>query len=195
MESRCEADDLVALIGPSPQHDSFATWQRALFLCRRPYPHVKWRKVSSCAAILLLTLGTQVAAGPGMLSSFAFVQPDGSMRIAGKVIRLSGIFIPSTNASCHTFERPVRCGPRAALALEFKVSGDFVRCLPKNNNPDGSISAACTANGDDLGAWMIERGWAVATPDAPFEYTALERIARAKGIGIWGIPVEPGIAR
>jgi len=41
-----------------------------------------------------------------------------------------------------------------------------------------------------MSAWMLKRGWAVALPDAPFEYSAVEKIARSKGIGIWGIPVD-----
>jgi len=146
---------------------------------------------SAGAALLAaaVTLATPAAAAYE-ISSFAFVQPDGSMRIAGDVVRLYGIFIPPTGETCNTFERPPRCGPRAALALEFKIAGDFVHCQPRRRNADGGIDATCTANGDDLAAWMLERGWAVATPDAPFEYTALERIARARGIGIWGIPVD-----
>jgi hypothetical protein len=134
---------------------------------------------------------TPAPSGASEIRSFAFVEPDGSMRMAGNVIRLHGIYIPPTGESCHMFERPPRCGPRAALALEFKVSGVFVHCQPLMRHPDDSIVAICTADGDDLGAWMLERGWAVATPNAPFEYTTLERIARANGIGVWGIPVEP----
>lgn len=140
------------------------------------------------AAVMLVTPALSDASG---IKSFAFVEPDGSMRMAGHVVRLHGIYIPPTGESCHMFERPIRCGSRAVLALEFKVSGVFVHCQPLMRRPDESIVATCTADGDDLGAWMLERGWAVATPDAPFEYTALERIARAKGIGVWGIPVSP----
>lgn len=148
------------------------------------------RRVKEAVLLAAIALAVPGAWAAEDISSFAFVEPDGSMRIAGNVIRLHGIFIPPTGETCHTFERPLRCGPRAALALEFKVSGDFVHCQPRQHDPDGGIRAVYTAGGDDLGAWMLERGWAVATPDAPFEYTALERIARARGIGIWGIPVE-----
>ncbi len=130
------------------------------------------------------------AAAQSEISSFAFVQQDGSMRISGYLIRLYGIHIPPTEQSCHTFIRPMPCGTRASLALEFKISGDFVRCLPRATNPDGSITASCRAGDDDLSAWMLRRGWAVALPDAPFEYITLERIAQSRGIGIWGIPID-----
>lgn len=60
--------------------------------------------------------------------------------------------------------------------------------MPIATNPDGSLTARCSSEGEDLSAWMLQRGWAVALPDAPFEYQTMEKIARAQGIGIWGIP-------
>ncbi len=124
------------------------------------------------------------------ISSFAFVQDDGALKVAGYLIRLYGIYIPPTAQACLSFVRPIPCGPRASLALDFKISGDFVHCMPRATHPDGSISASCTSRGEDLSAWMLQSGWAVALPDAPFEYVTLERIAQSKGIGIWGIPVD-----
>ena len=124
------------------------------------------------------------------ISSFAFVQEDGSMRISGSLVRLYGIYIPPTDQTCNTFIRPMPCGTRASLALDFKISGAFVHCLPRVTHPDGSITASCTVDREDLSAWMLQRGWAVALPDAPFEYRTLEKIAQSRGIGIWGIPVE-----
>ena len=124
------------------------------------------------------------------ISSFAFVQQDGSLKVAGYLVHLYGIYIPPTGQTCSMFIWPVPCGPRASLALDFKISGDFVHCLPRATNPDGSISASCRSGNDDLSEWMLQSGWAVALPDAPFEYAAMERIAQSKGIGIWGIPVD-----
>ena len=124
------------------------------------------------------------------ISSFAFVQGDGSLKIAGDLIRLYGIYIPPTDQTCYTFIRPVPCGTRASLALDFKISGDFVHCIPRATHPDGSITASCSVGNEDLSAWMLQRGWAVALPDAPFEYSAMEKIAQSRGIGIWGIPID-----
>jgi len=124
------------------------------------------------------------------ISTFAFVQEDGSLKVAGNLIHLYGIYIPPTNRTCQTFIRPMPCGPRASLALAFKISGDFIRCMPRANNPDGSVTASCRSRNEDLSEWMLLSGWAVALPDAPFEYSTMERIARSRGIGIWGIPVN-----
>lgn len=123
------------------------------------------------------------------VSSYAFVNDDGSLRIKGRTYRLHGIYVPPTGQSCRSFERPVECGTRAALALDFKIQG-FVRCEPRRRNEDDTISAYCTTDGEDLAAYLLERGWALALPEAPFEYQALEKIARHRGLGVWGLPVE-----
>lgn len=123
------------------------------------------------------------------ISSYAIVQDNGMLRVQGRTIRLFGIHIPETDEACRFNVRPVQCAPRAALALEFKIQG-FVRCTPIERNRDGTLTAQCRTDGEDLSAYLLERGWALALPDAPFEYQALERIARSRGIGVWGFPVE-----
>lgn len=142
------------------------------------------------AALIFTLLGLAAPALGDDISSYAFVQHDGTLRVDGRSIQLYGIYIPPTGDTCRTNERPVRCSSRAALALEFKISG-FVRCTPREKHEDGSLTAVCRANGDDLSAYLLERGWALALPDAPFEYVALERIARERHVGVWGIAIEP----
>lgn len=124
------------------------------------------------------------------ISSYAFVQDDGSLRVSGYTIHLFGIHVPPTAQSCRSFERPVTCAPQAALALDFKIGADFVHCVPQAHNGDGSITAVCRVGDTDLSAYLLSRGWALALPDAPFDYAALEKIARHRGLGVWGLPVE-----
>lgn len=159
---------------------------------RRRLPKVKTgNHVSSFLLAALVGMVTaQETVADAEMASFAFVQEDGSLRIAGNLIRLYGIYIPPTDRTCYTFIRPVPCGPRAALALDFRISGDFVHCLPRATNQDGSITASCRSGNEDLSAWMLQHGWAVSLPDAPFEYLTMERLSQAKGIGIWGIPID-----
>jgi endonuclease YncB( thermonuclease family) len=144
----------------------------------------------AASAVWAAVANLPLAAAQSEISSFASVQEDGSLKMSGSLVRLFGIYIPPTDQTCSTFIRPMPCGTRASLALEFKISGAFVHCLPRATNPDDSITASCTMDREDLSAWMLQRGWAVALPDAPFEYRTLEKIAQSRGIGIWGIPVE-----
>ena len=149
------------------------------------------RFLCHAAAITVFIVAAPLSMGAEPeISSFAFVNQDGTLTMAGYRIYLYGVYVPPTDQTCYTFVRPLQCGTRASLALEFKISGDFVRCLPRSTNSDGSIVASCRAENDDLSEWMLQRGWAVATPDAPFQYVAMERIAQSKGIGIWGIPID-----
>lgn len=140
--------------------------------------------------LLLLVLSVLTARAADEISSFAFVREDGALQISNYLVRLYGIYIPPTDRTCYTFIRPVPCGSRALLALEFKIGGDFLRCTPRFHNADGSITANCKSGEDDLSEWMLQQGWAVALPDAPFSYAAMEKIARARGLGVWGIPVD-----
>ncbi|MCG6939332.1 MAG: nuclease-like protein [Gammaproteobacteria bacterium] len=147
----------------------------------------------SLVTIILLLSSMHVFAES--LSSYAFVNDDGTLSIKNKTIHLYGIHIPATSINCRTSQQPPVCGERAALALEFKIQS-FVRCEVMSENPDGSLTGRCFANysnfdeGEDLSAYLLERGWAIALPDAPFEYHALERIAQSRGMGVWGIAID-----
>ena len=141
-------------------------------------------------ALNLLVALTAAGARADEISSYAFVRDDGTLRVSGYTIRLFGIYIPPTAQSCRSFERPVTCAPQAILALDFKIGADFVHCDPQTHNDDGSITAVCRVGDTDLSAYLLSRGWALALPDAPFDYAALEKIARHRGLGIWGLPVE-----
>jgi endonuclease YncB( thermonuclease family) len=125
----------------------------------------------------------------------AIVRSDGSLLIHERVVRLDGIYIPPTNRECRSWISPVRCDSRAVLALDFKVNG-FIHCFSQSENQDGSINAVCYVDrtnfdpGEDLAAYLLERGWALALPSAPFEYQALEKIALSQGVGVWGYQVD-----
>jgi endonuclease YncB( thermonuclease family) len=145
---------------------------------------------------LLVALAAALPAKAGRhLEGIAIVRGDGSMRIKEKVVRLHGIYIPPTDRQCRDWVRPVRCDSRAVLALDFRVRG-FINCYVQRENEDGSLNAICYADrtsfdpGEDLAAYLIERGWALALPNAPFEYHALEKIASKREVGVWGYPVD-----
>ena len=129
------------------------------------------------------------------VNSSAIVNDDATLRIKGKTIHLYGIHIPPTNRTCTNNRLPTVCGSRAAVALDFKISG-FVRCELMEERADRSYVGWCRVGvsnfdeGIDLSAYLLERGWAVALPDAPFEYQTLEKIARSRQFGVWGTPVD-----
>jgi endonuclease YncB( thermonuclease family) len=144
-------------------------------------------------ALALLTLGAWTPAGAraaAAIESYAFVNDDATLEVRNRRIRLHGIYVPPSPRTCRGNIHPVRCGSQAVLALEFKIQG-FVRCHPVQREPDGSLSAVCYCKGEDLGAYLLSRGWAVARPGAPFEYEVLERIARERQVGVWAAATGP----
>lgn len=169
---------------------------RPLAAARGPFPARRWLPVA--LIVLGPTLSAMPAAAATDLAGPALVRADGTLRVQGRTVHLFGTLIPfsATERTCRFVIRPIRCAPRPVLALATKVQG-LVRCEVVRANRDGTVEAVCFVDGDsilapdvDLGAWMIEQGWAVATPEAPFEYTVLEKIARSRGLGVWGFPVD-----
>ncbi len=138
---------------------------------------------------LALLLGTNSATAD--IGARAIVQDDGTLKVNGKTVRLYGIYIPTFGYTCRTNIRPRRCAPRAVLQLDFKVHG-FVYCDEVQRFKDRSVSAICRVgrNREDLAAWLLSHGWAVALPGAPFEYVTLERFAEANRRGFWGFQAD-----
>ena len=122
--------------------------------------------------------------------SYAMVEDDATLKIRGRKIRLFGIYVPPSARTCRSLSRPIRCASRAVQALEFKIGANFVRCTPFVKHRDRSLTAVCRADGVDLSAYLISKGWAVALPDAPFDYYTLERIAKRQRMGVWGFQVD-----
>ena len=151
----------------------------------------------SLVPVLVMILGLVcLASSPGNgreIESYAIVRDDGSLRIQGRNLRLFGIFIPDTGRVCG--KTLPACGSRAAIALDALLEGrGFVRCRLM-----GAGTAICYVpfigqpGGRDLATHLLVKGLAVASPEAPQQYRAVERWARRCGIGIWGRfrPSEP----
>ena len=148
------------------------------------------RSALALFCLLLVFAATEARAAIG---SRVLVQDDGSLKINGRVVHLFGIYLPRGNRTCDSSIRPIRCASRAASALRFRIQS-VVYCENVSKNRDGSLNAVCltSSRGEifeprtDLAAFLLQRGLAVARPDAPFEYKTIERIARSQGRGFWG---------
>jgi len=157
-------------------------------------PNVSRRRGLGLGLAVLLFAAVFLPARPAAAAevvSYALVQPDAALKVSGKIFQLYGLYIPPSGQVCERHIRPTRCGSRAAVALESKIQG-FVACRPVRRNPDRSYAAFCRTRfeGEDLGSYLIQEGWALALPHAPFAYHALERIARQHGRGVWGFQVD-----
>jgi endonuclease YncB( thermonuclease family) len=129
------------------------------------------------------------------ISSYAHVNDDATLQIKGKTVYLYGIHIPDSGQTCSRNRTPPVCGSRAVIALDFKIDG-FVRCEIIDRYRDGSLVGWCRvkassfSDGEDLSAYLLQKGWAVALPGASIEYQTLEKIARSRQFGVWGMSVD-----
>lgn len=157
---------------------------------------ISWQhiRVLACPLLAHVALWSMPLAATE-ISSYAAVNEDGTLRIKGKTVHLYGIHIPKTGRTCSRNKLPPVCGSRAVIALDFKIDG-FVRCEIVDRNRDGSVVGWCRvkashfSEGEDLSAYLLQKGWAVALPDASIEYQTLEKIAQSRQLGVWGTPVD-----
>jgi hypothetical protein len=61
------------------------------------------------------------------VDGLARVTDAGHLALGGRVVALAGVDIPTFDRTCRQAITPLRCGPRAVLILDAKVSG-FVHC-------------------------------------------------------------------
>jgi endonuclease YncB( thermonuclease family) len=97
-------------------------------------------------------------------------------------IRLKGIDAPEMEQSCRRSGRSYACGDVARRALIDLVSGSQVQCRASGRDRYQRILARCTVNGRDVGARMVEDGWAVSYGR---DYEAEEARAADRGAGLW----------
>lgn len=149
-------------------------------------------RTGAAAACFVALLGLiAVEAAERTLEGLARVTDDGHLIVAGREVALAGIDIPTFDRTCRQALLPLRCGPRAVLILDSKVTG-FVHCTIVSERRDRVLEGSCTVAGRrlfddriDLAAELLREGWAFAREDAPGLYRALERMARSRKIGIW----------
>lgn len=102
----------------------------------------------------------------------------------GRTITISGVGVVEDGKTC---ARPEGgqwpCGRAARTAFRSFLRGRAPTCdFPEGEVPD-TLSTACRVGPRDIGAWLVENGWARADGG---KYEALERAAKAAGRGIYG---------
>jgi len=100
-------------------------------------------------------------------------------------IRLWGIDAPESKQLCQRDGAEWMCGRDAALALERWIGQRTVSCEEKARDRYGRTVGLCRVDGDDVSAWMVSNGYAVAFRRYSADYIALEEKALEQRRGIW----------
>lgn len=119
-------------------------------------------------------------------SGVATIVDGDTLKIDKNRFRLYGIDAPESKQQCLTaLNEEYACGELSHQALVEKVNGQPIQCVKKNNDRYGRIVAVCYLNGEDLNAWMVKNGYAVAYPQYGKVYVPLEKEAKKNKAGIW----------
>lgn len=147
-----------------------------------------------CIGIVLedpLTRAFRAAVTPAGAETTTLIGPasviDGdTLEIRGTRIRLHGIDAPESGQTCITADgQSWRCGQGAALALSDRIGRAPVRCEQTDTDRYGRAIAVCYRGDEDLNAWMVRAGHAVAYRRYSSDYVGEEALARAGKRGLW----------
>ena len=115
----------------------------------------------------------------------------------GRRIRISDVDVVADSEAC---ARPEGgewpCGRAARTAFRSFLRGRAVTCdFPEGEVPD-DLSTTCRVGPHDIGAWLVENGWARAAGE---KYEDLAKTARHAGRGVYGkgpaaLPPDPGLS-
>jgi endonuclease YncB( thermonuclease family) len=137
------------------------------------------------ALALLAALFTCTGAASADVTGRASVIDGDTIEIHGERIRLFGIDAPESRQLCTVSGEPYRCGQQAALALADHIGQRTVRCEERDRDRYGRMVAVCWVGDEDVSAWMMQEGRALAFRKYSSRYVVEEDAARAAGRGIW----------
>ena len=115
----------------------------------------------------------------------ASVLDGDTIEIHGTRIWLFGIDAPEGGQTCTVQGKATPCGRRAAFALAGKIGRQVVECRPKDEDRYGRVVAVCSVGGEDVNAWMVAQGWALAYRYYSHDYVSQERSASKAKLGLW----------
>ncbi|SFK64415.1 thermonuclease family protein [Shimia haliotis] len=143
-------------------------------------------RLAAACLLALCSLSAAHAAERAPLTGTASVIDADTLEIRGERLRLHGIDAPESGQICHDQNGDAwRCGKEAAFALADKIGRRPVTCTPTDQDRYGRWIAVCSQNGNDLNAWLVRAGWAIAYTRFSDDYLREERAAKRDKRGIW----------
>ena len=115
------------------------------------------------------------------MSEIRVIDAD-TVDIDGARWRLAGIDAPESRQTCRAWGRTWACGVAATEALRSRAAG--MSCAGSETDRYGRSLGVCSSGGEDLGAWLVVNGWALAYRQYAEDYTDEEDEARSKGRGM-----------
>ena len=108
-----------------------------------------------------------------------------TIEVASARVRLFGVDAPESAQNCLQGIRRWSCGEQATRALAGRIDGRSVACEERDRDRYGRIVAVCRYSGQDVNAWLVREGWAMAYRRYSMAYVGEEASARRAKRGLW----------
>lgn len=109
-----------------------------------------------------------------------------TLAIEGRYFYLFGIDAPEINQTCADARgRSYNCGLAAQNWLSGWISDNILSCNIMQQDSQGNLVGACSLGEYDLGAALVNAGWAVANRSQADIYVPYENQARQNRQGLW----------
>lgn len=109
-----------------------------------------------------------------------------TLEIQGSYFKLYGIDAPEANQTCADRQgRSYNCGREAALWLKNWITTNELKCHVMQQDAKGNMVGTCSLGQYDLGAALVNAGWAVAYRKYTDIYVPYERQAQMNKNGLW----------
>lgn len=108
-----------------------------------------------------------------------------TLEIRGQRIRLEGIDALESAQKCTVAGQDWACGQKAALALSDWLGERTVSCAPTGQDRYKRTLARCFVGSEDVQAWLVLNGWALAYRQYSEDYVHAEQVAQTQRAGVW----------
>ena len=104
----------------------------------------------------------------------------------GHYIRLFGIDAPESDQTCaNRSGRSYHCGRQAATWLRDWITDNELECRIMQQDARGNMVGVCSLGQYDLGAALVNAGWAVAYTKYTDIYMPYQDNAMKQRVGLW----------
>lgn len=109
-----------------------------------------------------------------------------TVTLMGKVVKLFGVAAPDISQTCADSQgRGYRCGQQAISWLSGWLADNMLKCHILGEDNRGVLTGVCMLGQYDIGAAIINAGWAVADTRQTQIYVAYQNQASQNRRGLW----------
>ena len=120
------------------------------------------------------------------LSGLPRIVDGDTLAIGATKVRLEGIDAPETDQIClNANGGHWTCGIDARDQLAAHIAGRVISSSSNGTDAYKRTLAICSLAGEDLNAWMVQEGWALAYVQYSSAYRLVEENARTNQRGLW----------